>query len=64
MGLLDAIGKFEFNPYVNLWVGRMLLPDERGELNGPFYHSTFEGFKTPLNSADFSGNFGVGWAGL
>ena len=59
MGLLDAIGKFEFNQYANLWVGRMLVTGERGELNGPFYHATFEGFKTPLNSADYSDNFGV-----
>lgn len=60
IGLLDAIGKFEFNQYANLWVGRMLVTGERGELNGPFYHATFEGFKTPLNSADYSGNFGNG----
>src|SRR5262245_36857095 len=26
IGLLDAIGKFEFNELVNLWVGRMLVP--------------------------------------
>lgn len=62
MGLLDAIGKFEFNQYVNLWVGRLLVTGERGELNGPFYHALFEGFKTPLNSADYSSNFGAGTA--
>ena len=64
MGILDAIGKFEFNQYVNLWVGRMLVTGERGELNGPFYHAVFEGFKTPFNSQDFSGGFGKGGAGL
>jgi len=57
IGLLDAIGKFEFNEMANLWVGRMLLPSERGELNGPFYHATFDGFRTPFFPADFSGNF-------
>ncbi len=57
IGLLDAIGKFEFNEMINIWVGRMLLPSERGELNGPFYHATFDGFRTPLFPADFSGNF-------
>lgn len=56
IGILDAIAKFEFNRYVNLWAGRMLVPTERGELNGPFYHSTFEGFKTPFFPQDFSGN--------
>ena len=63
IGLLDAIGKFEFHPMFNLWVGRMLLPSERGELNGPFYHATFDGFRTPFFPADFSGNFNNG-AGL
>ncbi len=57
IGLLDAIGKFEFNEMVNLWVGRTLVPSERGELNGPYYHATFDGFRTPFNPADFSANF-------
>ena len=56
IGILDAIAKFEFNRYVNLWAGRMLVPTERGELNGPFYHATFEGFKTPFFPQDYSGN--------
>lgn len=60
IGLLDAIGQFEFNERVNLWVGRTLVPSERGELNGPFYHATFDGFRTPFNPADFSGNFPSG----
>ena len=64
MGLLDAIGKFEINELVNVWFGRMLVPTERGELNGPFYHAVFDGFRTPLNQSDFSGNFGSGGAGL
>jgi len=64
IGLLDAIGQFEFNELANLWVGRTLVPTERGELNGPFYHAVFDGFRTPFNQADFSGNFGAGGAGL
>ncbi len=64
MGLLDAIGKFEFNELVNVWVGRLLVPTERGELNGPYYHAVFDGFRTPLNQSDFSANFGAGGAGL
>lgn len=63
IGLLDAIGKFEFNEMFNLWVGRMLLPSERGELNGPYYHATYDGFRTPFFPADQSGNFNAG-AGL
>jgi len=56
VGLLDAIGKFEINDQVNVWFGRMLIPTERGELNGPFYHAVFDGFRTPFNTSDFSGN--------
>jgi len=63
IGLLDAIGKFEFDEKFNLWVGRMLLPSERGELNGPFYHATYDGFRTPFFPSDQSGNFNQG-AGL
>ena len=64
IGILDAILKFEYNRYVNVWAGRTLVNTERGELNGPFYHATFEGFKTPFFPQDFSGNFGTGGAGL
>jgi hypothetical protein len=64
VGMLDAIGKFEINELVNVWFGRMLVPTERGELNGPFYHAVFDGFRTPFNQSDFSGNFGKGGAGL
>jgi hypothetical protein len=64
IGLLDAIGKFEITEMVNFWVGRTLVPTERGELNGPFYHAVFDGFRTPFNQADFSGNFGAGGAGV
>lgn len=64
IGLLDAIGKFEINELVNVWFGRMLVPTERGELNGPFYHAVYDGFRTPFNPADFSGGFGAGGAGL
>ena len=64
MGVLDLIGKVEYSQYVNFWFGRLLVPGERGELNGPFFHATYDGFRTPFNSADFSGNIGNGGAGL
>ena len=63
MGLIDAIGKFEFSRTVNFWVGRTLVPTERGELNGPFYHQVYDGFRTPFNQSDISGGFGRGGAG-
>jgi len=63
MGLIDAIGKFEFSRTINFWVGRTLVPTERGELNGPFYHQVYDGFRTPFNQSDISGGFGKGGAG-
>jgi len=35
--LLDAIVKFEFNDYANIWIGRMLPPNDRSDLSGPFF---------------------------
>lgn len=54
--VLDAIGKFEFQPMVNLWVGRMLVPAERREMNGPFYSSIYNIFSsgTPFEPADYN----------
>ena len=63
IGLLDAVGRFEFTRTVNFWVGRTLVPTERGELNGPFYHQVYDGFRTPFNQSDISGGFGAGGAG-
>jgi hypothetical protein len=56
MRVLDAIGKFEYNPYVNLWVGRLLVPAERRELNGPFYSPIYNVFAsgTPFEPSDFN----------
>jgi hypothetical protein len=62
--LLDAIAKFEINPYFNVWAGRLLVPAERQELNGPYYSTTFEAYKTPFTSSDFSVKFGNGGAGV
>lgn len=60
--VLDAIAKFEFNPYFNVWAGRQLVPADRAELDGPFYQNTYEFNKTPFFPADFgndqAGRFG------
>ena len=52
--VLDAIGKFEVTPYANLWVGRMLVPAERREMNGPFYSAVYPifGAGTPFEPSD------------
>jgi hypothetical protein len=54
--VLDAIGKIEVDPMYNLWVGRMLVPAERREMNGPFYSAVYNIFSagTPFESADFN----------
>lgn len=62
--LLDAIAKIELNQYFNVWGGRLLVPAERQEMNGPFYSSTYDAYKTPFFPADFSVSFGAGGAGV
>ena len=54
--LLDAIGKFEYNPYINLWIGRMLVPAERREMNGPFFSAIYNIYSsgTPFEPSDFN----------
>jgi hypothetical protein len=54
--VLDAIGKFEVTPEANLWVGRMLVPAERREMNGPFYSANYSIFSagTPFEPADYN----------
>ena len=64
--VLDAIAKFDVHPLFNVWVGRMLVPAERREMNGPFFSPTYMPFAsagdssqngfitgTPFVSADF-----------
>ncbi|MCH9698404.1 MAG: hypothetical protein K0U68_09895 [Gammaproteobacteria bacterium] len=54
--VLDAIAKFEVDPMYNLWVGRMLVPAERREMNGPFFSPIYNVFfsGTPFEPADFN----------
>jgi hypothetical protein len=35
--VMDAIVQFEFMPEFNIWMGRMLPPSDRSNLDGPFY---------------------------
>ena len=62
--LLDAIAKFELNPYFNVWAERLLVPAERQKLNGPYYSTTYDAYKTPFQTSDFSGSCGSGGAGV
>ena len=61
--VLDAILKFELSPYFNIWAGRLLVPSERVEMDGPYYGNVYENYKTPFYPSDFSGDFGTGGAG-
>lgn len=35
--VLDAVLKFGFSDYFNIWIGRFLPPSDRSNLSGPFY---------------------------
>ncbi len=59
MIILDAIGKLEFNQYFNVWAGRLLVPADRAELDGPYFQNTFDFNKTPFYPSDH-GNFVAG----
>lgn len=54
--VLDAIGKIEVDPLYNLWIGRMLVPAERREMNGPFYSAVYNIFSagTPFEPSDYN----------
>ena len=45
--ILDAIVRFEFSPEFNVWMGRMLTPADRIELNGPYYGLSWNQFTVP-----------------
>lgn len=62
--LLDAIAKVDLSPHFNVWLGRLVVPSERQELNGPYFSTTFDPYKTPFFPADFSVDFGAGGAGV
>lgn len=50
--VLDAIVQFELNDAFNIWMGRMLTPADRIEMNGPYYGLTWNQYTTPLLPSD------------
>lgn len=50
--VLDAIAQFELSDAFNIWMGRMLTPADRIEMNGPFYGLTWNQYTTPLLPSD------------
>lgn len=57
--VLDAIAQFEFSPEFNFWIGRMLTPADRIEMNGPFYGLTWNQYTQPLYASDQGGAAGT-----
>jgi len=51
-GVLDAIVQYEPNDKFNVWVGRMLVPADRIEMNGPFYGLSWNQYTVPLFPSD------------
>jgi hypothetical protein len=51
--ILDAVARFEFNDYFNVWAGRMVLAADRSNLDGPYYLGIWD---YPIVSA-FPSNF-------
>ncbi|MAZ05120.1 porin [Marinobacter sp. SS8-8] len=51
-GVLDAIVQYEPGEVFNVWVGRMLTPADRIEMNGPFYGLTWGQYTVPLYPSD------------
>lgn len=56
--VLDAIARLEFNEHFNIWLGRLLTPADRIELNGPFYALTWNQYTQPLFPSDQGGQAG------
>jgi hypothetical protein len=40
--VIDAIAQFEFMDEFNVWVGRMLPPSDRANLDGPYYENAWD----------------------
>lgn len=40
--MLDAAAKFHINDALNIWAGRVVLPTDRANLDGPFYQAAFD----------------------
>ena len=56
--VLDAIVQFELSDTLNIWMGRMLTPADRIEMNGPYYALTWNQYTVPLYPSDQGGQAG------
>jgi len=58
-GVLDAIVQYEPSEQFNVWMGRMLTPADRIEMNGPFYSLSWGQYTVPLYPSDNDVNNGA-----
>jgi hypothetical protein len=58
VGVLDAIGRFEFSDQLNIWAGRFLPPSDRANLYGPYYANDWAPYADGV--ADFYPDVEVG----
>ena len=59
MDVLDAIVQLEFSKEFNVWLGRMLTPADRIEMNGPYFALTWNQYTVPLLPSDQLGDAGL-----
>jgi hypothetical protein len=59
VSVLDAIVQLEFTPEFNIWLGRMLTPADRIEMNGPYYALSWNQYTVPLLPSDQLGQAGL-----
>ncbi|NKE69651.1 hypothetical protein MNODULE_02680 [Nitrospiraceae bacterium HYJII51-Mn-bac16s-1-B09] len=53
--VLDAVVKFGFNDYFNIWFGRFLPPSDRSNLDGPYYLNAWDFPFVQMYPAIFAG---------
>ncbi len=58
-GVLDAMIQYEPGEKFNVWMGRMLTPADRIEMNGPYYGLTWNQYTVPLYPSDNDGSNGA-----
>lgn len=58
MEIIDGIFQYEPTAGFNVWMGRMLTPADRIEMNGPYYALSWNQYTVPLYASDQGGQAG------
>jgi hypothetical protein len=56
--VMDAIARFEFSDYLNIWAGRFLPPSDRANLYGPYFANDWTPYADKV--ADFYPDVAIG----